>query len=151
MLSISHERAGETPAMASPKVLPPVIRVLKGGAASAGGIDKLVALLSSPSGKAREAAAMALYHMCIASPEFCSDTFTSLCNAMLHARGEAAVLAALEPIYSAGGAEGLAATYLTNASASITPAMMPITNNSTMRLCEDIKAAVFVPADCCKF
>ena len=62
---------------------------------------------------------MALYHMCIASPEFCSDTFTSLCNAMLHARGEAAVLAALEPIYSAGGAEGLAATYLTNVSASI--------------------------------
>ena len=39
---------------------------------------------------------------------------------MLHARGEAAVLAALEPIYSAGGAEGLAATYLTNVSAAAT-------------------------------
>ena len=97
-----------------------MVGILKGGAASAGGIDKLVALLSASSGKAREAAAMALYHMCIASPEFCSDTFTSLCNAMLHARGEAAVLAALEPIYSAGGAEGLAATYLTNVNAAIT-------------------------------
>ena len=109
-----------------PHVLPHAIGLLKGGAAGAGGIDRLVALLSSTSGKAREAAAMALYHMCIASPEFCSDTFTSLCNTMLHARGEAAVLAALEPIYSAGGDEGLAATYLTNVSASITHSMMPI-------------------------
>ena len=97
-----------------------MVWIPKEGVASAGGIDKLVALLSASSGKAREAAAMALYHMCIASPEFCSDTFTSLCNAMLHARGEAAVLAALEPIYSAGGAEGLAATYLTNVSAAHT-------------------------------
>ena len=102
------------------RVLSLVVGSLRGGVASAGGIDKLVALLSASSGKARAAAAMALYHLCIASPEFCSDTFTSLCNAMLHARGEAAVLAALEPIYSAGGAEGLAATYLTNVSAAIT-------------------------------
>ena len=81
---------------------------------SAGGIDRLVALLSAQSGKAREAAAMALYHMSMASPGFCTDTFNSLCNAMLHARGEAAVLAALDSLFTAGATEGLAATYLTN-------------------------------------
>ena len=59
---------------------------------------------------------MALYYMSMASSAFCSETFTSLCNAMLHARGEAAVLAALDLLYTGGASEGLAATYLTNVS-----------------------------------
>ena len=59
---------------------------------------------------------MALYHNSMASGAFCTETFNSLCNAMLHARGEAAVLAALDPLYTGGAAEGLAATYLTNVS-----------------------------------
>lgn len=82
----------------------------------AGGIDRLVTLLSASSGKTREAAAMALYYMGMASPAFCSETFTSLCNTMLHAHGEAAVLAALDLLYMGGASEGLAATYLTNVS-----------------------------------
>lgn len=76
----------------------------------------MVALLSSPSGKTREAAAMALYHLSVASPAFCSETFDRLCVAMLHARGEAAVLAALDLLFTGDAAEGLAATYLTNVS-----------------------------------
>lgn len=59
---------------------------------------------------------MALYHLCAASPAFCSETFDRLCVAMLHARGEAAVLAALDQLYTGGIPEGLAATYLTNVS-----------------------------------
>ena len=58
--------------MATPESSLLVVGSLRGGVASAGGIDKLVALLSASSGKARAAAAMALYHLCIASPEFCS-------------------------------------------------------------------------------
>ncbi len=59
---------------------------------------------------------MALYHLSVASPAFCSETFDRLCVAMLHARGEAAVLAALDLLYTGDAAEGLAATYLTNVS-----------------------------------
>jgi len=51
--------------------------------AVAGGVDKLVGLLDNPAGKTRAAAALALYRMSLASPEFCSNVFTSLCNAML--------------------------------------------------------------------
>ena len=59
---------------------------------------------------------MAFYHLSVASPAFCSETFDRLCVAMLHARGEAAVLAALDLLYTGDAAEGLAATYLTNVS-----------------------------------
>jgi len=93
-----------------------VITLSHMGTSFTGGIDRLVALLSASSGKTREAAAMALYYMGMASPAFCSETFTSLCNTMLHARGEAAVLAALDLLYTGGASEGLAATYLTNVS-----------------------------------
>ncbi len=61
---------------------------------------------------------MALYHHCMSSQAFCTETFNSLCNAMLHAHGEAAVLAALDPLYTGGAPEGLAATFLTNVSHS---------------------------------
>ena len=73
-----------------------------------------MALLSAHSEKTREAAALALYHLGMASPAFCSETFDRLCVAMLHARGEAAVLAALDLLYTGGAPEHLAATYLTH-------------------------------------
>ena len=87
--------------------------------AVAGGVDKLVGLLDNPAGKTRAAAALALYRMSLASPEFCSNVFTSLCNAMLHRRAEAAVLAALEPLYTGDPSEQLAATYLLHVRSSL--------------------------------
>ncbi len=73
-------------------------------------------LLGAASGKAREAAALALYHMSAASPAFCTEAFTGMCKAMLAKRGDALVLAALEPLYGGDAAEGAAATYLLNVS-----------------------------------
>ncbi|CAL8467717.1 g7255 [Coccomyxa elongata] len=80
----------------------------------AGGVDRLVKLLSADSAKTREAAALALYHMSAASPAFCTEVFTSMCKAMLEKRGDALVLAALEPLYHGEPEEGLAAAYLLN-------------------------------------
>ena len=95
----------------------PALQAVSGSAQPlAGGTDKLVALLSAHSGKTREAAALALYHLSMASSAFCSETFDRLCVAMLHARGEAAVLAALDLLYTGGALEHLAATYLTHVS-----------------------------------
>ena len=88
-----------------------------------GGVDRLVDLLSVAAGKSREAGAMALYHLSMASAAFCSETFDRLCNAMLHARGEAAVLAALDLLYTGDSSERLAATYLTNVSPSVSGAL----------------------------
>jgi hypothetical protein len=81
-----------------------------------GGVDRLVRLLSAASSKTREVAALALYHMSAASPAFCTEAFTSMCKEMLAKRGDALVLAALEPLYSSDAAEGAAAAYLLNVS-----------------------------------
>lgn len=78
----------------------------------AGGVDRLVGLLSSKGGKTREAAALALYSISAANAEVCSEVFTSMCNAMLQSRGSAAVMAALEPLYSGEQPEQEAAVYL---------------------------------------
>lgn len=72
-------------------------------------------LLRASDGRTREAAARTLYHMSAASAEFCNEAFSGMCKAVLEQKGEAAVLAALEPLYSGqGGEEAAAAAYLVN-------------------------------------
>ena len=89
----------------------------------AGGVDRLVGLLGADAGKARAAAALALYHHSMASEAFCAEAFSSACNAVLLQRGEAAVLAAPQRLYAGEPPERAAAAHLLHVRAC--PAQLP--------------------------
>ena len=97
----------------------------------AGGVDRLVGLLTSDAAKTRETAALALHALCGASPGFCSEAFTAACSAVLHARGDAAALAAMQHLYRGEAPERAAATLLTLVHTCRAPCMStPITDRA---------------------